>query len=151
MKKYAVFDIDGTLADFSHRLKYLTPDTPPHWEPGFDWKYFFQESERDIPIQWTVDLLQSINKQNGMEVIIFTGRSELVREETETWLKSRQIKYEHLLMRKENDFRMDEVIKMELITPFKDKIAFIVEDRHSIVRELRKNGFHVLQCADGDY
>lgn len=146
-----VFDLDGTLADITHRLEYLTHETPPHWDPTFDWKAFFRDFENDIPIPWTVDLAKNLKNKVGMHVAICTGRSEVVKEETIQWLRTIELPYEHLWMRARDDFRMDEAVKVDLLNPFKERIAFIVDDRRGVSRHLRLHGFHVLQCAEVDF
>ena len=87
-------------------------------------------------------------------LIIYTARPEKTRIATDKWLEENGIFYENLLMAKDNDNRHDVDIKLEMLrendlTP--DKVAFIVEDRTWVVEALRKAGYTVLQCADGDY
>ena len=147
----AVFDIDGTLADIEHRIQELDPGTPPHWDPGFDWKGFFHRFEHDKPIEWTVNLAKTLKNDAMMHLMIFTGRSEVVREETEHWLEGIGLLYDFLIMRGADDYRMDEEIKLHLLEPYRERIAFVVEDRNKIAASLRDSGYNVLQCAYCDY
>ena len=59
-----------------------------------------------------------------------------------------------LLMRKDGDFRHDSIVKPELIENSwfdSNIIAFILEDRDSMVNEWRELGFTCLQVAKGDF
>ena len=63
-----------------------------------------------------------------------------------------------LLLRSNNDFRPDTIVKKELLDKYladngytKDDVAFILEDRSSVVKMWRENGYTCLQVADGDF
>lgn len=57
-------------------------------------------------------------------------------------------------MRSNKDRRPDYVTKLELLSryfpPLSD-IAFVLEDRKSVVDAFRKNGLTCLQVSDGDF
>jgi len=139
--KLFIFDLDGTLADINHRLHYVR-QSPVHWGK-------FQEAcVNDKPIYWVIDLF-NICRKHG-EVIILSGRNDIVREKTVEWLSKEDIRYDYLLMRKDKDYRPDQVIKLEMLDDFlRDKgyeVQFIVDDRQRVVDMWRENGYHVLQC-----
>jgi phosphoglycolate phosphatase-like HAD superfamily hydrolase len=141
--KTIICDIDGTIADLTHRLHYIEGDSK-------DWEAFFKACVDDKPFDDIIDLLVSVSLEGP--IILFSGRSELVREETRQWLAECNVPYDELRMRKEGDHRPDYVVKAEMLgnlTP--DDIWFILDDRDQVVNMWRDKGFRVLQVANGNF
>ena len=140
-KELFIFDLDGTLADLNHRLPYIQAK-PPNWDK------FYDACVNDKPIQWVIDLF-NICREYGI-VVILSGRNDTVRKQTENWLLDHDIGYYYLLMRKDKDYRPDQILKKEMLDNFlRDKgykVQFIVDDRQKVVDMWRANGYHVLQC-----
>jgi len=143
-----VFDIDGTLADLSHRLHYIQPAEGEEK----DWDGFFAACMDDAPIPHVIQTLKDLSEM-GHPVEFWTGRSEAVREETIQWLMkhlrwpSFAIK---LKMRPIGDHRPDYLLKSDYID-FDDKPDLIFEDRKTVVEMFRRNGIQVFQVAPGDF
>lgn len=141
-----IFDIDGTIADCSHRL-HLIADKPKQWDR------FHAECVNDTPICRIVELLRMI--KNEHRIIFVTTRPYSSLYHTTRWLfENCQIAEFQIFMRKDGDYRPDDIIKLEIlerenIKP--EEVLFIVEDRKRVVDAYRKAGYTVLQCADGDY
>ena len=148
IKKCVIFDIDGTLADHRHRLKYIEKDPK-------DWDSFNKESSKDEPNKWCYHLCRSIFMYaNNINVMIITGRSDKCKEITEQWFKENLIPYDHIYMRKEGDFRQDFEVKKEIYEQYiknKYKVLFVVEDRTQVVEMWRSLDIICLQCHKGDY
>ena len=111
-----IFDLDGTLADCSHRQhfvmrpkgsKHIFTDSIPHgngcilkgdifledgkkWVPR--WDKFYEACDMDIPINPTIDILQEL-LFSDRELVIWSGRCESVREKTNQWLHEQIYKY----------------------------------------------------------
>lgn len=140
-KKLFIFDLDGTLADLTHRLPYIKTNHP-HWGK------FLDACVNDKPIQWVIDLF-NVCREDGV-VVILSGRNNVVRKKTEDWLLEYDVRYDYLLMRKDKDYRPDQIIKKEMLDDFlRDKgyeVQFIVDDRQRVVDMWRANGYNVLQC-----
>ena len=141
-----VFDLDGTLADISHRLHHIKGGNK-------NWDQFFEDCVNDKPIQWTIDLFQTLRSNTSLEYrefLILTGRSEVIWYQTDLWLIENGIMYDYLVMRPEKDHRPDDILKTRLLEEFlRDKsfnVQFIVEDRQKVVNKWRELGYHVLQC-----
>jgi FMN phosphatase YigB (HAD superfamily) len=139
-----IFDIDNTLANVDDLLKYWDAADPEEFCKRIGEAKIIEKIEKFYKMLWA-DL---------HTLIIYSARPEKIRTATEKWLTENGIFYEKLLMAKDNDPRHDIDIKLEMLrgnglTP--DKVAFIVEDRTCVVEALRKAGYTVLQCADGDY
>lgn len=148
MKKYVIVDIDGTVSKVGDRLKYLKTDPP-------DWDSFYEACDEDKPF---VQMLEMVSVLSRAYFIIFcTGRRESVREKTLYWLLHNYdrppISYK-LLMQKDGDRRHDTIAKPELLSdagiPTYD-IAFVIEDRNSMVAKWRELGLLCLQPFDGDF
>ena len=145
-----LFDIDGTLADLTHRLHYIQK------EPK-DWGAFFAACIYDPPIPHVCTLATVLAFEN--DLVFVSGRSDLVREQTITWLIAALdgigfIRNCDLYMRRDGDHRHDHIIKSELL----DQILadgwspiMVFEDRSQVVKMWRDRGIPCAQVADGDF
>lgn len=150
-KGIVICDIDGTISRVGDRLKYLQQNSK-------DWDSFYNDCFNDEPIQEMVHLicnLQSI----GYRIIFCTGRRESVRIQTENWIRrytDERIFYPQILMRPNNDHRHDTWVKPNLLEKFltydeRAHIAFILEDRDSMVAKWRELGYRCLQVDNGNF
>ena len=142
----AVFDLDGTIADCSHRLHHIL-NKPKNWPA------FFDGMKDDTPIKPMVDLLNML-WADGNHIIFCTGRPEKYRAVTLEWL-SEVIHCIYidvdLYMRKEGDHRPDYVTKAELADEILARWGSIdlwFDDRTEVVKALRKKGIKVLQVEE---
>ena len=152
MVKYVVVDLDGTVADCTHRLHFINGETK-------DWKGFYEACKDDKPIVSMIDMVRALNERYYY-VIFLTGRSELARNVTQEWLQANNLwNYDDLIMRPLEDYRHDSVVKLEMLNNYirtnlnddKEAIGFILEDRATVVKSFRDAGFKVLQVAEGDF
>ncbi len=122
-----VFDIDGTLADLSHRLHYITGEHKD-WD-AFHGAIIF----KDEPIMPMIRLINCLFDDHS--IVLLTGRSEKCRYYTEKWLEKWGIPYDELFMRVTDDRRPDYIVKKELLlSTFDPKdITTIFEDRKQVV------------------
>lgn len=144
-----IVDIDGTLADLSHRAHFIEQNPP-------DWDGFYAACGNDTPIDKVIDTVRALQRA-GAEIFLLTGRSDVCRLQTIKWVnKHVNITYSLLLMRKEGDHREDTIVKSEMldvilgIRQLKD-IYGAFEDRKQVVDMYRKRGLKVFQVADGDF
>ena len=151
--KFVFFDIDGTVADISHRLHFIQS------EPK-DWASFHAAATDDEPMKDMVSIVIALFKQSyndGYYPIFVTGRPESSREITLKWLNQAFGIYfidDELAMRKNGDYRPDHVIKRELVQNLRKlghDVVLAVEDRQQVVDMYREEGIRCLQCADGRY
>ena len=150
MKKVVIVDIDGTISKVGERLKYLNQ------EPK-DWDSFYNDCFEDEPIIEMVDLVYDLYLQR-YQLVFCTGRRESCREKTINWFNKyfepEIAKHSKLLMRPNKDHRHDSEIKPELLKNAGielDSIAFVLEDRNSMVKKWRELGLICLQVAEGDF
>ena len=142
-----IFDIDGTVADASHRLHFIQQNPK-------DWKSFYLACAEDKPIWEVITIVKALAPRYS--IVFITGRSDEIRTQTYKWLNDYEICLGELLMRKENDHREDAVVKSELLDRLEvmypeEKVAGIFEDRTKCVDMYRVRGLRVFQVADGDF
>lgn len=142
--KIVICDLDGTVADLTHRRHFVEGDTK-------DWESFFAACTDDRPFQDIIDLLWAVFHY-GTQILYVSGRSDVVKTETKNWLAEHGLPLGELRMRRAGDYRPDHDIKPELIKDIKpDQVWFILDDRQRVVDMWRKRGFRVLQVAEGDF
>lgn len=140
-----VCDLDGTLCNIDHRLKFVrTESGKPNWP------MFFAGINKDAPNPWCQDILE----KSLDTIILCSGRGEEYRGPTETWLNEHLPIYNRLYMRLAKDYRPDHIVK-EIILEFELKtrysISFCIDDRQQVVDMWRRHGLVCLQCAKGDF
>lgn len=142
-----IFDMDGTLADIGHRRHFLEQSPP-------DWKSFNATVGDDAPNTAVVNLYQTLWQSGQYDIIIATGRMAWQRKATEQWLTWNQIPFGQMLMRPNNDYRADNIVKEEMLHRLLAdgrQVAFVVDDRDQVVAMWRRNGITCFQCAEGDF
>lgn len=154
MPRCYIFDLDGTLADLSHRLHYImTPGQPKNWDAFFS----YEEVIKDGLISHIVELYNTIRFDDGTghcPTIIVSGRSDVCWEATMDWLMQHDIFHDALYMRKAGDRRPDYLVKYDLLQQLKadgwDPIMAF-DDRDQVVNMWRLNGIPCAQVAPGDF
>lgn len=145
-KHYVVVDIDGTISKVGDRIKCLEQSPK-------DWDSFYARCGEDLPNEDVLELVKAI--QYEYTIIFLSGRRESCRKATEEWLDKYDINnYGGLLLRKDGDYRHDTIVKPELLLNFLgsyDEVAFVLEDRASVVKKWRELGLTCFQVAEGDF
>lgn len=148
MKHIIICDIDGTVADLSHRLTLIKDQIPP------DWDKFHRSVSGDAPRQEIIDLVGRLMFAPGSpyNVYFVSGRREESREDTVAWLEENGLHaYKGLYMRPSGDFRDDRIIKKEILDKhfIKDDILLVIDDRPKVVEMWKKEGLNVLDVGPG--
>ena len=138
-----ICDIDGTLADLTHRRHYVLGEKK-------DWNSFFEAMDTDPLRQSTKDILHG-PEMDGCTMVIVSGRPEKYRARTEAWLEKHGLDGYPLIMREDHDKREDTIVKKEIFDKYlsKYKIKCVIDDRPSVIRMWRENGFEVIDVGDG--
>lgn len=156
-----IFDIDGTLADISHRLHFIGAQGGG-WTPSDDfskdWDSFYKACVDDKPIFETITVARALAAA-GHTILYSTGRSFAIHTETFTWLaKYRLPNSQALYMRPENDHREDSVVKSEILDVIFSAYGAglggyggVFEDRQQCVDMYRARGLRVFQVAKGNF
>ena len=138
-------DIDGTMADGRHREHFVQGDKK-------DWNSYYALLEHDAPIDLVVRWVRELFKDHT--VCIVSGRPDTHQKKTIAWLDKHEIPYHWIFMRSGGDKRPDVQIKNDILKNIpKDKIAFAIDDRPCVIREVwRANGVQVIpvrgDCED---
>lgn len=146
-KEIVIFDIDGTLADVEGRVHHIQGRKK-------NWRAFFEEMHADTPVDPVVSLYKKLWEHTDYEIYLLTGRPHRYYNMTMEWCRRHDIPVKKLLMRPDGDPREDFVIKEDILHQIQAEghtVAFVVEDRNSVVSMWRKNGILCLQCAEGDF
>lgn len=143
-----IFDLDGTLADCSHRRHFVDPSKNDnyfshydssidngyyiHKETGRkfkpDYKSFYEACNKDVPIWPMVRVIESLGLNEvtlkDKEIQIWSGRCESVRGMTEHWLKYiiGNSTYSRLKMRPFGNTEPDEVLKERWLDGYLDSM-----------------------------
>ncbi len=139
-KRTIIVDLDGTLADIGHRRHHVQ-------QKPKDWQAFFEGMELDPINSWCRTLMLAMHKE-GFRIAIVSGRPDSYERQIREWLMKYSIPYESLHLRRDKDFRPDDIVKREILHRNfnKEDILFVVDDRESVVRMWREEGLVCLQC-----
>ena len=171
-----VFDLDGTLADNTHRTHFIEGETK-------DWDGFFEACDKDTPIFPAIYVLTTLLTGSGYRgeshrLEIWSGRgegmNESVKNKTISWilkfLPARTIlitrkkeefftKYENTLsvtlrMRSHGDFTPDHELKKQWLHEARMQNAapeLVFDDRQRVVDMWRDEGIPCFQVAPGEF
>lgn len=140
-EQVVIFDLDGTLADIDHRLHHVQNGNK-------NWDAFYAACPSDGPKAPIIELARMCDDA-GHTIVISSGRSENVRQQTIEWLAKHDVNYGRLFMRPNNCFVPDQALKKAWLDEGmfgpKENILFVVEDRDRMVKMWRSVGLTCLQ------
>lgn len=134
-----ICDLDGTLSMFK--------------EKGHRGPYDASKCDQDDVNLPVLAILQAMERQ-GYKIIFLSGREDVYRDQTETFLAMAGFVGYPLFMRKAKDFRKDWIVKAELFDANvrgKWDVLFVLDDRNQVVNMWREMGLTCLQVADGNF
>ncbi len=144
-----ISDLDGTLT--------LGPkDRSP-----YEWKKVGND-DLNIGVAHMIDGVRVIEY---CDVLVFSGRDEVCRPETEVWLEKNDIEYQHLYMRRSDHYKIegdsksgqasDTLVKAEMIEKYirgKYNVLIWFDDRPQVADMLRDvYGINVAQVGDVNF
>jgi len=131
--RLAVFDIDGVLADVTHRLHHLGRRPK-------DWEAFFEAATDDPLLAEGAQLLRGLAADH--EILYLTGRPERSRDLTARWLLTHDLPAGVLLMRPDRDHRPARLFKGESVRSLAAtrEIGIVVDDDPQVVELLSAAG-----------
>lgn len=147
--KYIVFDIDGVLADYSHRLKYIQGENK-----DYDKFYSDEEIMKDRLILDITDIIiafgnfddyTGVNEEDQTRIIFVSERNRKCLRSTIRWLEKNLnvcIDEDNLFIYPENDCRPDCQIKEDLIKKHIgfENILFAFDDDDKANEMYKKHG-----------
>lgn len=144
-QKVVIFDVDGTLADNTHRAHLVDGSQKK------DHALYFSLADKDTPIDKNIKWAQDDHYHQNRYVLVVSGRpADLGSDNTVEWLRRQGVVYQHIFMRAGGDYRNDDVVKQEILDNIlkwvpKEQIEYVVDDRPRVIRMWRANG---LLCHD---
>jgi len=164
MKDTIICDLDGTLCNVDHRLHHVQKTDGNGLKRKADWDAFFAGTPQDtvndavhaVLMAWLKEEEQSSFKDEQRKVIFCSGRPERCRHDTNMWLINNYngpVGDAYLHMRKDGDFRRDDIVKEEILNAHidKDRVMFVLDDRQQVVDMWRRNGLQCFQVAEGNF
>lgn len=140
-----IFDIDGTLADISHRQHMVRGKRK-------DWRGFFAACVDDAPHEAVIAILRALCDR--FRIYLVSGRSDEVRQETVDWLALNHVPWHELIMRRQGDHTPDNILKIGWVKGGRipqDRILCVFDDRDKVVRAWRDAGIPCFQVAEGNF
>ncbi len=139
-----IFDLDGTLFNIDHRIHLIQGNHKDY--NAFNKKCIDDEIYPDI-----ANLLYCLDSQ--YDIIICTGRSISVFQETAHKLGVYGIFPKSLMMRDIDNFEKDTIVKKRMLDAIQLDYCVICafDDRDQVVKMYRDNGITCLQVKEGAY
>lgn len=136
---FAVFDIDGVLADHRHRLGHLRGKK--------DWNKFFAASEKDSLSPRGAALLEEYQEQ--CEVVLFTGRPVKERDRTRRWLQRHGLGELRLEMRRDGDRSPSPQMKGKILRRLLEEgdVLVVVDDELAAVQTAEGLGLPTIHAT----
>lgn len=145
-----MFDLDGTLADASHRLHFIQGDKK-------DWTAFYDACDQDA-LNYPIAALAHALFDAKYTLWLFSGRTARVLPKTVKWLEENGLGPEmwaFMRFRPEGDHTPDHLLKLswweEIPPQYRQNFLFAVDDRARMATMWRDNGLPCLQVAPGDF
>ncbi len=139
MTAFAVFDIDGTVADDRERRHLISEAT----DPVARYVLYHESMETDPLIN--ADLV-FVARQKCYKIAFTTSRPERYYQRTVDWLRKHfpTIPMIRLMMRGAGDFRPSPLVKLDMVNELAEEagIAVVYDDRKDVCDALRDAGFN---------
>lgn len=142
---FILCDLDGTLCDIKHRLKYARGEEK-------NWDKFFAGVPDDTLREDVAQKLVSACGDFNARVILVSARPERCRKDTEEWLAKQGVSGHYMLfMRGGHDKRDDTIVKKEFYEKYLKhlNIVKVFDDRPKVIRMWRELGLDVEDVGEG--
>lgn len=139
-----LFDLDGTLADTSHRY-HLAPTV----DPSSSWAIYAQACFDDTPIDAVVEALRL--HQRYYLIHIVSGRDGSAQEQTLAWLQKHNIPFDRLTMRAPGNEDSNADVKVKYAQSLKAEgldPRVLYDDWQDSVDAMKASGFKAIQVGN---
>jgi hypothetical protein len=128
----AVFDVDGVLADVSHRRHFIAGRR--------NWPAFFAAAGDDAPLATGIELARAA-RDRGLQLVYLSGRPERLRSVTLDWCREHGVPDGQLLLRPDRDRSPAAALKLRLLRRLTRtrRIVFFVDDDTQVVDAVRQS------------
>lgn len=133
----AGIDIDGVLADPTHRLHHLSGRRK-------NWRGFFSEAIGDQPLHAGIEIVREL-LASGLDIIYVSGRPERLRRDTLEWFDTHDVPRAPMTLRPNRDYRPAPIWKLAVYRELAERVEveIVVDDDLRVVDTLRTAGFSV--------
>ena len=138
-ESFAVFDIDGVLADVGHRLHHLQGRRK-------NWAAFFAAAGDDPVLD--EGRRRALSAAQSHALVYLSGRPERLRRVTQTWLDRHALPAGAVLLRPNRDRRPARLLKPELLDRVRraGPVALVVDDDAEVCAVLAERGYPVVHA-----
>lgn len=146
-RQVAVFDLDDTLSDTSHRRHLIEV---PKGERG-DWAGFYAACGADPGRQEFIAMALELQKM-GVDLVILSGRADSEAEKTSAWLASHGIEPKATRLRPKGSFEKSARLKSRWLAELVGCGASVVaafDDEDSNIEAFRSAGTRCIDAKDG--
>lgn len=140
--KTVIVDLDGTVADTSHRSHMVNK------EGATDWVAYSMECAEDKPIVGVIELLNLL--PIGDRIVLLTGRAEQARKLTERWLRMNRVRYDDLIMRGAGNLTPNVQYKLDKAAKLRkegSRLALVIDDYPAAIAAFQSIGVPGLLVA----
>ncbi len=136
----AGIDIDGVIADPTHRLRHIE-------QRPKDWAAFFADAHADPPLPTGVAEVLRL-QQTGLTIVYVSGRPSYLRDQTRSWLARHGLPAGDMHLRPARDYRPAPKMKLDIYKrlALDFDIQVIVDDDDRVIATLTDNGFPVIHA-----
>lgn len=147
-KPIVLVDIDGTLADGTHREHFVHGSKK-------DWDSYFSEQEKDLPITHIFKWVAELSKDHT--IVIVSGRGAERELSTYAWfnkvwtpnplfpeLEVPKFPVFAFFFRDKGDRRPDDMVKREFLKLLPKRPVLVIDDRPSVIKMWREEGLRVI-------
>lgn len=127
----AVFDVDGVLADVSHRRHFIAGRR--------NWAAFFAAASDDAPLATGIELARAA-RDRGLDLVYLSGRPERLRAVTLDWCREHDVPEGQLMLRPDRDRSPATDLKLRLLRQLTrtHRVVFFVDDDTEVVDAVRQ-------------
>lgn len=127
-----IIDIDNTLCISNERFALAKKE---NGKTDWDIAHNPELIKKDKPNYPMIDLAKKY-KKDGFEVIVLTGRPDLVEDVTKEWLEKYGVEYDQLIMRNRSSHYLKAVVYKEKVykTIIKSDVFCAYDDEEEIVQ-----------------
>ena len=148
-----LFDVDGTLLDITHRLKFLR-EKPKSWKKFRDPK----QKRWDEPIRPVIEIMKALRLAGHTSIIVsarIKDEEEVTRDTLREWVPD--IDDIPMYLRSDKDYRKDAVVKAMLLDKIRNdgyNPVMVFDDRPQVINMWHETGLKVADVRDpskGDF
>jgi len=157
MSAWAIFDLDGTLADTRNRIHYARvarnlKSSGINVSVDAMWHSFHSDSTHDAVHHAEATIARAL-AASGVRIVYLTGRPERWRSMTRDWLRKNDLPFGDntlLFMRPDVDSRPTYMYKADMVehicvTLPRDQLLFAMDDSDEVVAMYRELGITAIQ------